>query len=185
MNSLIFIDTETTGLDPNVHEIIEIAIVIITPSKGKLIYEFKIKPQRLIMANQKALEINGYNDLAWQDTKPFKHHAEYIAHLLSDGIIIGHNVDFDYQFIKAELRRANCKTRISYKRIDTQMLAREHLPLVKVSLDQCRLFFGWKLEGHHRALKDALDAKKLYYKLNRATIIHRLFWRIKLLWLSR
>ena len=49
------LDTETTGLDPTKHEIIEIAV------KSPLgTFHSLVKPQRLDLAEPKALELNGY-----------------------------------------------------------------------------------------------------------------------------
>lgn len=65
---IIFFDTETTGLDPNVHDIIEI---------GAVALDDKCKPtnktfhRRLIIQNpatveQAALDINGYDPVVWE-----------------------------------------------------------------------------------------------------------------------
>ena len=73
-HNLAFIDTETTGLDPNKHEIIELAVVIArqVPREGKgpsleIIEEceWKIKPQRIELAEEAALRVNGYNEVDW------------------------------------------------------------------------------------------------------------------------
>ena len=66
---LAFIDTETTGLNPDVHEIIELALIVCkqisVPGRGPKIeiikeYEWKIKPARIDLAQEDALRINGY-----------------------------------------------------------------------------------------------------------------------------
>lgn len=187
MLPLIFVDTETTHLDPSIGEIIEIAIIIVYPDglnwwsrpKASLIYHRKIKPKRIEDAHPKALEINGYNEIGWKDARPFEEHASYISHLLEYGIIIGHNVDFDYRFIVEEMKRSGFDRRISYHRLDTKGLAFEHLPIKRYSMDYIRDFFGWSKSGAHTALKDAQDCKRLYFSLIRSTCIHRLYWKIK------
>lgn len=179
MKPLIFLDTETTHLSPLIGEIIEIAIITVFPNNTQLSFCVKIKPKHIETADKTALLINGYNIKSWEDSKPFEDHAEYIAHLLHYGIIIGHNVQFDYSFIKEELKKAGVRKKISYHTFDTKMLAMEHLPIQSTSMKSIRNFFGWSYFQEHTALKDCEDCKRLYYKLIRANFIQRLFWKWK------
>ena len=74
IHNLAFIDTETTGTNPDKHEIIELALIVAKqierPGKGPKIeilgeYEWKIKPERIEDAEDQALRINGYNETDW------------------------------------------------------------------------------------------------------------------------
>jgi len=68
---LTVLDTETTGLDSDIHEIIEIAaITYLLDKEGNRYvmkkYESKINPQRLHTASEKALEVNGFTLEKWK-----------------------------------------------------------------------------------------------------------------------
>lgn len=176
----IYLDLETTGLNPDIHEIIECAIVYDddTPS-----YHRFIKPNRIEFADPFALKINRFHERSeeWNQAISQKDFAFELAHLLKNKIIIGHNPSFDYSFIKeifAHYGEGTPKNQL----IDTKTLAFEHLydiGLKRLSLDSIRRFMGWSLSNNHTALKDALDTKMLYTVLNKATFLDRLKWKIK------
>ena len=65
---VVFLDVETTGLDPRAHEIVEIAIVALD---GQVLLDTKVKPQNIEAASPRALEINGYNEADWADAPTF------------------------------------------------------------------------------------------------------------------
>lgn len=55
MNDLIFLDTETTGLDPELHDVWELAWAV---NDGEI--EAAIVPHSIVKADPKALSMNGY-----------------------------------------------------------------------------------------------------------------------------
>jgi DNA polymerase III alpha subunit (gram-positive type) len=57
MTDLIFLDTETTGLDPNLHEIWEIAWAV---NNGDI--QSDVVPHSIVTADPNALTMNGYYD---------------------------------------------------------------------------------------------------------------------------
>jgi len=176
-----FIDTETTGLDQNEGEIIEIAIVREYPSGISDRWSTKVRPQHIETAEPEALAVNGYTPEAWEGAPTFDQIAEQVKHRLTDVICIGHNVAFDCEFIEAEMRRVGIKVRF-YHKIDTVTLAQEHLVpcgLRSLSFDNIRRFLGWPLEGRHAALEDTVDCQRLYHLLDRAGHRQRLYWRLR------
>lgn len=171
-----FIDTETTGLVADRHELLEVAVVTeeVNPSNpklpGRIVREWcrKVKPQNLAEAEPKALEVNGYNDTDWKNASPFADLARELLGLLQDGTIVGHNVKFDVGFLEASFRRAGITPKIGYHHIDTVALAyaRWGLPgdIDRLSLDYLRGHLGIPVEGGHAALKDALDCREVFYR---------------------
>ena len=177
----VILDTETTGLDPAVHEIIEICMY--KPECGST-YITKIKPQNLELASPKALEINGYNEEEWADAPTFDEVILEIGEWLHKHVVVGHNVQFDLNMLKGNLKRSdlNDHVRIPYHCIDTVTLAQEHLVpmgLESVSLRAVRGFLGISQEGAHRAKKDVMDTNTVFNKLFRMRKRDKLLLRVK------
>ncbi len=99
----IVLDTETTGLDPNLgHRIIEIAAVEIVSRQltGNHYHQY-LNPERDIDAG--ALAVHGI-DLAFLQDKPrFRDIAETFLEYIADAELIIHNAPFDVGFLNCEL----------------------------------------------------------------------------------
>ena len=163
---LIFLDTETTGLDPNQgHEIIEIAMITRYSTGKEEVFHTKIKPQRLRNAHPKALEVNGYNEKDWADAMKMEDAIIEISERLQYGLIVGYNPYFDWSFIKAAMYEYGIQPSWRIRALDCMVLAYEHLRpsgLRYLSLDAVRDFLGWEKEGAHSALKDTRDCIRLW-----------------------
>ena len=174
------IDIETTGLRPEYHEIIEIAIIQIDGDDVKK-WSTKIAPKYLERAHPKALQINGYCSKNWRLAPDFEDVSHIIKEKLKSGVVVGHNVKFDISFINEALFNIGERP-IKLRQIDTITLAFEHLyplGLDSLSMDSIRSFLGMSSIGSHTALKDAEDVLYLWRLLSRASR----FTRLKI-WLS-
>lgn len=197
---IAYVDVETTGLDPTKHEIIEIAIVFdgerilradgerwtmgLTFQDDIAIYHTLVRPQHIETAEPKALEINGYakDPARWSGMPIFSEVAETVARLLEPSTVCAHNVSFDMGFIEAELRRAGVTSRPARHRLDTMSYAHEHLVpcgIESLRLDDICPFLGLSNEGNHRALTDAKRCRAVHKRLQRATVLDRLWWKMR------
>jgi DNA polymerase-3 subunit epsilon len=182
-----FIDVETTGLDPTRHEVIDVAIVFdaeaipadapwtrhLRREGPAAVWHTRIRPERIEDAEPKALEVNGYTPEAWADAPTADQVVDTIVELLveSKAVLVGHNVTFDRDFIAALVRRQGRTARLGYHTVDTVTLCYTSLVpcgLTALSLDNVRRFIDIPTQGSHAALKDALDAREVYYRLTRA-----------------
>jgi len=163
---LIFLDTETTGLDPRQgHEIIEIAMITRFSNGKEEIFHTKIKPQRIRTASPKALEVNGYNEKGWCDAMKMEDAILEIAKRLEYGLVVGYNPYFDIGFIKSALAEYGLELSWRIRALDCMVLAYEHLRpsgLQYLSLDSVRDFLNWEKDGAHSALKDTMDCQRLW-----------------------
>ena len=170
-----FIDTETTGLDPNVHEILEIAVVTETvdpedPSRPTVpvTWSRKILPQHIQTASPQALAINGYDPERWKDAVPFKDIAEELADRLRDGVCVGHNVSFDLGFLSSAFKSAGFNINLGHRHVDTLTLAYTRWGLEgeidSLSLDTLRKHLGIEIDHHHTASKDAWDCREVFHR---------------------
>lgn len=97
---LAFIDTETVGLDPFLHDAWEYAVILRRDGVDTE-YEFRIRPD-LTNADPKALEINRYHertsaeDWHWDDRRAA---AARLYSLLNGAVIVGSNPAFDAEML--------------------------------------------------------------------------------------
>lgn len=125
---LVFLDVETTGLDPAIHEIIEIAAVRVTPW-GERVYAFDTKtlPTHIETASEEALRVNGYTPERWKDAVPLRFALVRFA-MMFEGtvapIVGGHNPRFDLGFTTAGFGLVGLEPpAIHHHIIDTSTLA--------------------------------------------------------------
>ncbi len=147
---LVVIDTETTGVDAKLADLVEVAAVRV--SKGKVTDRWStyVNPGRPIVGNQ----MHGITD---SDVKGAPSPAEAARQLLDwagDALLVGHNVGFDLGFLSEAL---DGHTFEPGTYLDTLVVAREGYPVGAESykLPELSRFFGIELQASHRALPDA------------------------------
>ena len=158
----IVLDTETTGLDPASHRIIEIGCVELAERRptGNRFHVY-LNPDRAI--DEGARAVTGISDEFLADKKRFAEVAAEFIEFIRGAEIIAHNAEFDVGFIDAELGIAGAQ----YGRLadhvtvlDSLALAREKFPGPRNSLDALCRRFG--IDNSHREWHGALlDAQLL------------------------
>jgi DNA polymerase-3 subunit epsilon len=131
-HNLAFIDTETSGLDPNRHEILELAVVLVKQierqGKGPLIEvisekEWKIKMTRPDLAEEQALRVNGYNEVDWMFAVDLEAAMKEFAKLTEGATFVSHNLTFDYAFLSRAFEKTGVNNKMHYGKLDTISLA--------------------------------------------------------------
>lgn len=158
----IVLDTETTGLEPDTHRVIEIGCVEIVNRRltGNRYHQY-INPEREI--DEGALQVHGLSTEFLSDKPVFAEVVDSFLEFVKGAELVIHNAPFDVGFLNAELQRlgpnfGNVSTHCSV--LDTLMLARKMRPGQKNSLDAlCRFY---EVDNSHRDLHGALlDAEIL------------------------
>lgn len=178
IHNLAFIDTETTGTNPERHEIIELAVIIARqiPQEGRgpkleIIEEceWKIKPTHIERAEEEALRVNGYNEVDWMFAVDRKKAMDEFSKKTQSCTFVSHNLVFDYAFVMKAFEETGAENRMHFSKIDTISLAFGRLydaPLAdKFSLRAlCQLL---KVENSkaHTALADTRALVEIYRKL--------------------
>jgi DNA polymerase-3 subunit epsilon len=166
---LCFIDTETTGLDPYINDIIEICIV-------KTDQKLKIKEKLVTLISPMnsnfdpiSLEINQISAIELANAPSFKTCSNGIKNIMDNSIVVGHNIKFDLSFIEQSYKKIHEERPIvHYHAIDTSSIA---WPLYvagkinSVSLSELCEYFGVTNDGSHRAENDVDRLIKVYKKL--------------------
>jgi len=172
--NLAFLDVETTGFDPEKHEIIELACVIVKQNDGvpgEVVeeFEFKIKPEKLENAEAEALAINGYNEMEWMFAVSLEQAMKVFAEKTKDCIFVAHNAAFDYSFIAKAFGITNIKNEMFYAKIDTLSYAYAKLgndpTQTKFSLGALCERFGITNDRAHTALADTRATVEVYRKM--------------------
>lgn len=168
------VDIETTGLDPQKHEIIEIAVK--TPAG---LFHSLVKPMKLETAEPKALEMNGYNKDPgrWDDAPTMDQVMPKVMAHMAGHIMVGHNVSFDKGFLEVAHKQVYGKGLPFYHTFDTVVLGMEHVPnLGRWNLNNLCKLLDVPNEGEHTAVADVLRCEQVLHKLLRAGPIQRWFW---------
>ena len=167
----VFLDTETTGLDPNQgHRIIEIAAVEINNRQlSENQFHIYVNPERDIDAA--AQEVHGITLEFLKDKSFFQDIAEDFLNFIQDSELIIHNAPFDIGFLNMELGRIGLSKIEDHieKITDSLVMARELRPGQRNNLDA--LCKAYKVDNskrsQHGALLDAQLLSEVYLGMTR------------------
>ena len=177
----LFVDVETTGVDPELNGLIQLAGIIEIDGVVKEEFDFKARPFKGQTVDFKALEVNGVSikDLR---TWPDPHEVYLMFKAILDKYIdkynkkdkfyaVGQNVGFDISFLKNFFKNNNdyyLGSYIHYHKIDLipittilKLAGRIALDNMKLKTVMSALGMG---EQTHNALDDVRIVRKVFYK---------------------
>jgi DNA polymerase-3 subunit epsilon len=159
----IVLDTETTGLEPELgHRIIEIGCVELVNRRatGRTFHRY-LNPERAI--DEGAMAVHGIKRADLDDKPKFAEIAEELTLFIADAELVIHNAAFDVAFLDAELARLAGEVRViasMCRVLDTLALARSMHPGQRNNLDA--LCKRYSVDNSRRDLHGALlDAQIL------------------------
>jgi DNA polymerase-3 subunit epsilon len=156
------LDIETTGGSPTTEKITEIAIYFHNGEKVVDEWSTLINPEKPIPYFITGL--TGITNEMVADSPRFYEIAKELVQLTENHTIVGHNVNFDYSFIKSEFKRLGFA--YDRKTLCTVKLSRKILPGYKsYSLGKICKELGIEIHDRHRAAGDALATVKLFEML--------------------
>ncbi len=174
---LAFLDTETTGLDFDKNEIIEIGCVLVDQDwSGELPvftvvdeFEIKIKPERIEDADPVSLRINKYDPSDWVFAYTQEEGMKILANKTKGCIMVAHNLCFDASFIDRAFKKTQVLNEMHYLRLDTITMAfaklHDNREVEKYSLRSLCEYFNIQNKNAHTALADARALYELFTKL--------------------
>ncbi len=178
-NRLLFIDTETGGLDPNKHSLLSLAMVVwedmkIIDSQELLINDGKLSVTEEALSINK-IDIEKHKQSAISPSQAIEKIFLFISRHFPQQrkiTIAGHNVHFDIGFLKLlfSQNKKDFSEFFSHRIIDTSSILHYlylagHIKHRAISSDEAFELFEIKVEGRHTALGDAMATAKLFTKL--------------------
>ena len=158
MPSIVALDIETTGLNPQADEIIEIGAVRFNGRRVEEEFSTLIKPKRNIPSL--ITQLTGITNDMVRNSPAIHEVIDDLADFAGDLPILGHNVRFDVGFLQ---RQRILKDNVV---LDTYELASVLLPTSsRYNLGTLAQTMGIISPIHHRALEDAQTTRQLYLVL--------------------
>lgn len=156
--TFVVLDLETTGLDPQVDEIIEVGMVRIEDGQVGETFHTLVRPSRPLSPRIRSLTGLDDTELADQPTWPEVRAA--VLAFLRDVPVVGHHADFDLAFLE---RHAGYRAARVYDTVDLARLVLPGLPSYR--LEALCAHLGLSDRPNHRALADARATATLFMAL--------------------
>lgn len=162
LKSYIAFDIETTGLDPIENEIIEIGALKVRD--GRVAERFMEFIRPLSSISPMITSLTGITDEMVAGARSRSQVVGDFLEFCGDDVLIGHNVIFDYSFVKCSA----VKDGLTFEKmgIDTLKIAKKvHPDMESKSLGSLCDHYQIENKAAHRAYHDALATAKLYQTL--------------------
>lgn len=163
LSKFVAIDLETTGLDPNKDEIIEISAVKF--NNGEIVdsLTFLVNPQ--IKLKPKIIQITGINDSMLVSKPRFDDIKDQFLIFIENLPVVGHNIMFDLNFLKKNI--------YDYEKYFKERMICDTYYLSKIfyydyssfSLTSLCKIVGIKINNAHRAEDDAKNSGFLFINI--------------------
>lgn len=161
--SFCVIDFETTGTSPKNSRAIEIGLVKIENLKIVDSYHSLINPETLIPPF--ITELTGISDEDVWNAPTFEGLISNISEFIKDSVLVGHNLHFDFAFLKSEFERTETLLP-KFNQVCTLKLSRKLYPELKSkSLGSMVKYLRIRHKDVHRALGDASATAKIFLKI--------------------
>jgi DNA polymerase III subunit epsilon len=155
----VVLDVETTGLNPEVHRILEISLVSVSNGEVTEAWSTYLNPEGPVGKT----EIHGITDAAVQSSPKFREVVEEISKRTDGVAIVAHNARFDLAFLRSEFERAGYKSPW-LPSICTLSASNYYQPhLARRRLADCCDDIGVKIENAHSATGDAIATAQLFH----------------------
>lgn len=158
----VVFDLETTGLDANKEEIIEIGACKIVNGRIDEVFSTFVKPNKVIP--KEITELTGITNQMVADAPNINYVMPDFYKFCYGATMVAHNVSFDISFIYNQAKKLSFN--FDNQLIDTIEMAKKKLPGLKnYKLGTVVQKLNIILENAHRAVNDATATAKVFIKL--------------------
>jgi DNA polymerase III subunit epsilon len=159
----VVFDFETTGLNPELHEIIEIGATRVTPALDNYdTFQILIRPSKKI--SKKTTELTGITqEMVEKDGDSLKSALPQFLEFIGDLPLVSFNAEFDMAFLKNAIKRTQINAQIKNHVSCALKMARRAWPGRKsYRLSDLAKDGNLSGDGNHRALDDCKRAMFIY-----------------------
>lgn len=166
LNNYTVLDIETTSLDSFNGEILEISAIKVRDKKEVDTFSQLIKTREDI--GYFTTQLTGItNEMVLREGKELTEVLYNFKDFLENDIIVGHNVNFDINFIYDNMKE-NINEYLTNDFVDTLRISRKVLPNLKHhKLDTLINYFNLTKRNEHRALNDCVLTNQVYIELEK------------------
>ncbi len=159
----VVLDVETTGLSPDQHRVIELALITVQDGNILETWSSRFNPEGPVGKT----EIHGITEEDVEDAPKFHEIADEVIARITSTALIAHNARFDLAFLRSEFEKSDWKVPW-LSSICTLEASHYYQPyLSRRRLRDCCEDIGINIENAHSASGDALaTAKLISYYLN-------------------
>lgn len=159
-DSYVVIDLETTGLDPQWNDIIELGAIRV--EKGNVVDKFSSLVNPGYIIDSFITDLTGITNEMVASAPSIKDALPKYLDFVNESIVIGHNVNFDINFLYDNCMNS-LKRPFSNDYIDTMRMSRKLFPQERHHrLHDLLTRFGVKQNVEHRALADIEQTNYCY-----------------------
>ena len=160
LTEYVALDVETTGLNPQSDDVIEVAVIVFNEREEVSRYSQLVRPRRSLSLHISRL--TGIDQEMLEKSPRFEDIVDDLSEAIGDRPIIGHNISFDMSMLAGEGFKPDNRL------IDTYTLATGLLhDVANFQLGTLAEYLGHKItdDDRHRALGDATATMHVFQKL--------------------
>lgn len=160
----VVVDVETTGINSEKDQIIEIAAIKMEDNE-MIVFQELVKIEKGL--KREISELTGItNEMLANDGKDIDVILEEFLDFVGNAILVGYNVKFDISFLNAELKKSGSEVLTNKTICLLQEAKREQKLLRDYKLSTVLKKYNISTDGLHRAYEDAKAEYELAVKLN-------------------
>jgi len=184
--NVIYLDTETTGLDPKTAQIVELGLVYsfndavsdeVPEAFRGVASAWRCRPSGEIP--EAATAIHGISDADVAHVGTFaEHHAAMMRALECAEVIVGYNLEYDLQVITNECARASLPDLIPRAALILDVFKLWKVLEPRRLQDAHQRFVGVPLDGAHSAVVDAMAVRSVLQGMRKQHSLQDDAWRV-------
>jgi len=159
LSTYTVIDLETTGLNPQTCEIIEISAVKIENNMQTEVFTELVKPS--VKLSQDIIDLTSITNDMLSSSPSINIILPKFLDFIGNDVLVGHNIDFDTNFLSVACQRLHLK--FNAKVVDTLSLSKLYYPeLPDHKLGTVCHYLNVENSNAHRALSDCLATQEVF-----------------------